>query len=177
MFDRITLDKETFKVLAADTRVDILKKLADHKATLTDISQEFGMSASTIKEHLDRLLSADLIEQAEGDTKWKYYNLTKKGSRIVNPSESNVWIVLSTSAVVLGGSIFSLMQKMRIAPLAGKPMMAEMEVKVATPVVAEAARDFATNMVHATPIPYLEIILIILSAAILGAMIGSIFRK
>ena len=34
MSDKITLDRETFKALAADTRVDILKKLGEHKENL-----------------------------------------------------------------------------------------------------------------------------------------------
>ncbi|MFC2163071.1 ArsR family transcriptional regulator, partial [Candidatus Altiarchaeota archaeon] len=62
MSDKITLDRETFKVLSADTRIDILKRLEKRKKTLTDLSQEMGMSPSTIKEHIDKLLSSGLIE-------------------------------------------------------------------------------------------------------------------
>ena len=49
MSDKITLDRETFKALAADTRVEILKRIAKHKLTLTDLAEEMNMSPSTIK--------------------------------------------------------------------------------------------------------------------------------
>lgn len=106
--DKITLDRETFKVLAADTRIEILKRLERHKETLSDIAEGMGLSPSTIKEHLDRLSSAGLIEQAPGETKWKYYLLTGKGRKILKPYETRVWILLATSLVFLMASVYTL---------------------------------------------------------------------
>jgi DNA-binding transcriptional ArsR family regulator len=111
MSDKITLDRETFKALAADTRVDILKKLAEHKLTLTDIAQDMEMSPSTIKEHLDKLVEVGLIEQEDKGMKWKYYRLTDKGKNIISPYETKVWILLGTSLLVLAGSALSLASK------------------------------------------------------------------
>ncbi|MFH1402869.1 MAG: winged helix-turn-helix domain-containing protein [Candidatus Altiarchaeota archaeon] len=108
MTDKITLDRETFKVLAADTRVEILKRIESHKKTLTDLAQEMGMSPSTIKEHLDKLVSAGLIEHVERGTKWKYYKLTYKGRGVLNPAETKVWIMLGVSLLLLGASMISL---------------------------------------------------------------------
>ncbi len=112
MGSKITLDRETFKALAADTRVDILKRLSEHKLTLTDLSEKTGMSPSTIKEHLDRLVEVGLIEVIEAGTKWKYYRLTYKGENIVTPQQTNVWIVLGTSALLLAGSALSFFSSM-----------------------------------------------------------------
>jgi len=107
MGDKITLDRETFKALAADTRVDILKKIAQRKLTLTDLSGDMGMSPSTIKEHLDRLVEVGLIEADERGMKWKYYTLTEKGRNIVSPNETRVWILLGTSLLVMFGALLS----------------------------------------------------------------------
>jgi len=129
MSDKITLDRETFKVLAADTRVDILKKLAEHKLTLTDLAQEMNMSPSTIKEHLDRLVDVGLIEQVDRGMKWKYYRLTDKGRNILSPYETKVWILLGTSLLVLAGSALSLAGRLAglIAPGVMKAAASELE--------------------------------------------------
>lgn len=109
--DKITIDRGTFKALAADSRIEILKMLDEHKLTLTDLAQKLGMSPSTVKEHLDRLDSAGLIELIPGDTKWKYYRLTRKGRNILNPYETRVWFVLTLSLVSLAGVVYSLFGK------------------------------------------------------------------
>lgn len=101
MSDKITLDREAFKVLASDTRIEMLKILAERKKTLTDLSQQMGLSPSTVKEHLDRLVDAGLIEYLDRGTKWKYYVLTSKGKSVVKPVEAKIWIMLSASAAVL----------------------------------------------------------------------------
>lgn len=106
--DKITIDRETFKALAADSRIEILKKLEEHKLTLTDLTEKLDMSPSTVKEHLDRLASAGLIEPIPGDTKWKYYRLTRKGRNILNPYETKVWFALALSMVALVGVIYNL---------------------------------------------------------------------
>jgi len=112
MTDKITLDRETFKVLAADTRIDILKMLAEHKLTLTDIAEKTKMSPSTIKEHLDRLVEAGLIIADDKGMKWKYYRLTDKGRNIVTPQETKVWILLGTTILILAGSLISVFWSM-----------------------------------------------------------------
>ena len=110
MDDKITLDRETFRALAVDTRIEILKRLGDeYQLTLTDLSQAMGMAPSTIKEHLERLVDVGLIRQVEGDTKWKYYRLTGKGKQLLNPYEKKVWIVLSTTILLLFASLYRLL--------------------------------------------------------------------
>jgi len=150
MSDKITLDRETFKVLAADTRVDILKKLGEHKLTLTDLAGEMDMSPSTIKEHLDRLVDAGLIEADERGMKWKYYRLTGKGRNIVTPQETKVWILLGTTVLVLAGSALSLAGK-----LTGlmAPAMSKTALNAPAPAgaeMAEAAFDKAVSTTATT---------------------------
>jgi len=129
--DKITLDRETFKALAADSRIEILKMLEEHKLTLTDLTQKLDMSPSTIKEHIDRLAAAGLIELIPGDTKWKYYKLTRKGKNVLNPYETKVWFVLAVSLLSLVGVVYNLFGKIMAFNIfaAGKASMAsDMEV-------------------------------------------------
>jgi DNA-binding transcriptional ArsR family regulator len=111
--DKITLDRETFKALAVDSRVKILRILDDRQHTLTDLAQELGMAPSTIKEHLDTLVAAGLIKQVDKGMKWKYYKLTSKGKELLNPYEKKVWIVLATSILALGVTAYAILSKLR----------------------------------------------------------------
>lgn len=114
MEDKITLDRETFKALAIDTRVSILKKLDERfQLTLTDLANELEMAPSTIKEHLDKLVSAGLIQQLDKGMKWKYYRLTPKGKKILNPYEKRVWIVLTVSILALFAAVYSLLSRLQ----------------------------------------------------------------
>ncbi|MFH0862589.1 MAG: winged helix-turn-helix domain-containing protein [Candidatus Altiarchaeota archaeon] len=145
MGDKITLDRETFKALAADTRVDMLKRLGEHKLTLTDLAQQMGMSPSTIKEHLEKLVEVGLIEQEDKGMKWKYYRLTDKGKNIVSPYETKVWILLGTSLLVLMGSALSLAG--RLAAIAGFQYSSKMDAPAPDLLMAGARQGLGESAV------------------------------
>ncbi len=110
MEEKITLDRETFKALASDSRVNILKSLHRRRKTLTELSKQFGIAPSTVKEHLDSLSGAGLVIQKDEGHKWKYYELTQKGRSVVAPSETKIWIVLSIASVGLFFAAFDLIR-------------------------------------------------------------------
>lgn len=191
MEDKITLDRETFKALAVDTRVKILKILDERQHTLTDLAEELGMAPSTIKEHLDRLISAGLIKQIDKGMKWKYYRLTSKGKKILNPYEKKVWIVLATTLVALFVSVYTLLFKLQglVTPISWKISKAAEE---AAPLVGEreTADYFAKENIKvvtttippkitaiATKIPYTELLIVILLVLILGICVGYLIKK
>jgi len=150
MTDKITLDRETFKVLAADTRVDILKSLSNHKKTLTDLAQELGMSPSTVKEHLDKLVLVGLIYADDKGMKWKYYKLTEKGRNIVNPVETKVWILLGTTLLMLLGSSLSLFGKLSGLASFQAPKAAVSPLTASTGVALERAAGAVNESVVST---------------------------
>jgi DNA-binding transcriptional ArsR family regulator len=117
--DKLTLDRETFKALSADTRIDILKRLQAHKLTLTDLSQQMGMSPSTVSEHLERLVEVGLILQEDKGMKWKYYRLTDKGRNILSPQETKVWILLGTTLLMLMAASLSMFAKLMVISSVG----------------------------------------------------------
>jgi len=89
--DNITLDKDSFKALAVDTRINVLKLLHDKPHTLSELSDELGLSNPTVKEHLEILERAELIARHDEGRKWKYYKLTRKGLQVINPKEVRVF--------------------------------------------------------------------------------------
>ena len=117
MEEKITLDRKAFKVLASDTRIDILKHLNIRRMTLTELSRRLGMSASTVKEHMENLSSAGLVEQKDDGHKWKYYELTGKGKNIVNPVERKVFFVLGLSLVIMLAGFYSMFSNYMTGPI------------------------------------------------------------
>ena len=103
----IRLDKETFKALASGTRVDILKLLGQRRHMQTEIASALNLSTPTVKEHLDALEKAGLVERHEEGRKWKYYSLTKKGKGVLNPEEMKIWIVLALLVFSVAGGLWT----------------------------------------------------------------------
>jgi len=108
--NKIVLDRKAFGALAVDSRVKILKALKERRKMLTELSDEMKLSASSTKEHLDTLVDAGLISRIDDGHKWKYYELTRKGSEIVTPDrEIRVWVLLGMSVVGLASAAFLMM--------------------------------------------------------------------
>ncbi len=168
MEEKITLDRKTFRMLSSGTRIDIAKKLYERRMTLSELSGALGMSPSSVKEHMDALRSAGLVEQHDEGRKWKYYALTGKGRYIINPAEKKVFIILGISILAMIGSAGMLMQKL------GMPDALAMEKASAAANIATVAANTA-GAVYA--VPYLEIFLVIISVLAAGACIGYLMIK
>lgn len=121
----VRLDKETFKALASETRVDVLKLLNKRRHMQSELASSLGLSVPTVKEHLSALEKAGLVERHDEGRKWKYYSLTSKGKGVLNPEEMRIWIVLGTFVIGAVGSVWSYMKT--VAP---QPAIAEMKMSM-----------------------------------------------
>jgi len=73
------IDRKVLKALSADTRMDILKELAQGSRTPSDLGKMLGKKDSTIVEHLETLVKIGLVKKVEQPgKKWIYYTLRKK---------------------------------------------------------------------------------------------------
>src|ERR1700704_3613770 len=111
---RITLDQESFRALASDVRVEILKRLDARRETVTDLSNLLGLSKPTLLEHLEKLQSAGLVKRIDEGRKWIYYELTDKGRKILHPERVAITLALGSAVVLAAIAAFSLL-------LAGNP--------------------------------------------------------
>ncbi len=136
----IRLDKETFKALASGTRVGVLKLLNHRRHMQSEIAASLGLSVPTVKEHLQALEKAGLVERHDEGRKWKYYSLTSKGKGVLNPEEMKIWIVLVSLVFSVVGGIFATFRT-----AAPQPAVAEMKM------AAEA--DTALMMAQSAPEP------------------------
>lgn len=97
--DELTIGKEEFKALSSETRIEIIKLLNSRNYTLSELSTKLKMSSPTIKQHLETLVHSNLIQQKDEGRKWKYYSLTRKGKKLIEPESHNVMILLGATIV------------------------------------------------------------------------------
>ncbi len=107
----LSLDKDTFKALAGETRIQILKELNERRKTQSELAQKLGLSPPTVNEHVELLKKAGLVQQMDEGRKWKYYALTGKGKDLLNPSDTKIMLLLGTASVALMGSALVLFSR------------------------------------------------------------------
>jgi len=107
--EKIVLDRKSFGALAVDSRVNILKALRERRKTLSELSAELGSSVSSTKEHLEKLVDAELILKVEDGHKWKYYELTRKGEKLVSPNQAvRVMVLLGIALIAFVWSFMAM---------------------------------------------------------------------
>lgn len=79
------LDKQKIHALSSETRTKIIKSLAERRKTLSELSAELGLAASTMSEHMEVLVNSGLARKMEEGHKWKYYELTFLGKSLGHP--------------------------------------------------------------------------------------------
>lgn len=100
----LILDRKTFEALAMDTRVNILKALKERRKTQSELSKELSLAPSTVSEHLDKMMQAELVIKNKDHRKWIYYALTEKGENILSPQKTSVFVfALSVSLLIVAG--------------------------------------------------------------------------
>ena len=109
--NEVIVDNLTFKALAVETRVKILKLLLKNKLTQTDISENLGLTIPAIKEHLDYLVKSGLVDRLEEGRKWKYYQVTDKTKSLFNSEYYKFVITLGIFVISAGLSFIISLQK------------------------------------------------------------------
>ncbi len=98
---KITLDQESFKALASDTRIEILKRLDKSQMTVTDLANDLHVNKSAVYKHLSRLLDAGLVKKLDDNRKWVYYKLSMKGMHLLHPERVQIALMLSAAVLAI----------------------------------------------------------------------------
>ena len=116
--EELEITRETIKALSSDTRVEIIKALKERRKTVSELSSEMRLSKSTVHEHLEKLLRESLIQRNESYTnKWVYYELTRKGSELLETGEKKVLLLLSSIGVAVLGALSLSFSLLKAVPL------------------------------------------------------------
>ncbi len=115
---KLTLDMNTFKALASDTRLEILRTLDGKKMNLNDICKVTNLNKATLHEHLTKLNEAGLIKRKEREGhKWVYYKLTWKGEGLLHPENTRIVVMFSTTFISLLVAIIFIVNFLQPIPL------------------------------------------------------------
>jgi len=106
---KVTLDMKSFKALASDTRLDILKTLDGKKMNLQEISKSTDLNKATLHEHLSKLTEAGLVKRKERKGhKWVYYKLTWKGEGLLHPENTRIVVLFSATFISLAIGVIQI---------------------------------------------------------------------
>ena len=128
---KITLDQESFKALASDTRIEILKRLDKSQMTVTDLANDLKVNKSAVYKHLSRLLDAGLVKKLEDNRKWVYYRLSMKGMHLLHPERVQIALMLSAAVLAVTLAMVQIYtfimgnEVVRDAPSGGGPLVGE----------------------------------------------------
>ncbi len=138
--EELVLDKKELRVLSSDTRMQILKLLANRNYTVSELAKKLNYSKSTIHEHINKLLEAGLIERVDSGfaNKWVYYKLSKKGSQLFDRTRK---------VVVIVASVFLLLGTLQLALLASNFFVVS-STRKAAPEIASKHMPLAEKHAH-----------------------------
>ncbi len=106
---KVVLDLETFKALASETRLSVLRALGERRKTLSELSRDLELNKATVHEHLQVLVASGLVKKLDEGRKWIYYELTWRGQTLLNPEASTAFsVLLALSVAAAGGGVAML---------------------------------------------------------------------
>jgi len=106
---KVMLDKNAFKALASDTRLDILRTLDGKKMGLKDLSNASNLNKATLHKHLTKLYEAGLVKRKERKGhKLVYYKLSWKGDCLLHPDNDRIVVMSSVTLITLFFGIIGL---------------------------------------------------------------------
>jgi len=100
------IDRKAIKSLASDTRVAMLKRLAQRRWMPSELSRDMNLAPSTVVEHLKALESAGLVRKEKTQRKWIYYALTERGENLFKPRIPFQFVLSLTFGILI--SVISL---------------------------------------------------------------------
>lgn len=106
---KVTLDRETFKALASETRLAVLRALDERRKTGSELARELDLNKATVHEHLQLLADVGLVKKLDEGRKWIYYELTWQGQRLLHPEATTTFSVLLGLSVAAAGGGFAML--------------------------------------------------------------------
>jgi DNA-binding transcriptional ArsR family regulator len=163
---KIVLDQESFKALASDTRIEILKKLDNTQLTVTDLANAMMVNKSAVHKHLTRLVEAGLVKKKEGERKWVYYTLSLKGAQLLHPERVQIALMLAATAVAV---TFGLLQILGYLGGYGSTLAVGSDVPAGSGALSGPADSTIGVLLHNTDLLVIGAAMIAIGAVLLAA--------
>jgi DNA-binding transcriptional ArsR family regulator len=164
---KVTLDVNTFKILASDTRLDILRALDKRKMTLQELTSMTNMQKATLHEHLAKLAQAELVKRQErGGHKWVYYDLSWKAKCLLHPEMGRIAVMISSTFFLFIVGVASVVSMITTMMPAAQEMV--------TPPDVDNVLDYGITESITYSIPYVPLLVFILFGVFLGVTLWRI---
>lgn len=98
------LDRKTLRVLASESRLDILKALRPMRRTVSQLSRSLEINKAAVHRHLDKLIEGCLVVRQE-DNGYVYYGLSWKGKDLFSSDDKMRIVLLASLAAVLVSAV------------------------------------------------------------------------
>ena len=155
----MNFNANTFRALSSPTRLRIIKSLNSRRKTQSELASELNMHVSTIKEHLDKLETANLVILQDEGNKWKYYSITSSAKNILFSTELSI--------VIPAGLLFVFMGVKRTPYYYGSSVSDTlMKTGNSMPEISQQIAPLSETVVQTTP-DYMSYFLIGLGALVL----------
>ncbi len=119
----IVLTKDTFVVLASETRLKVLRNLNVRRMTITELADDLGLAKSTVHHHVQILADADFVAAEDDGHAWVYYGLTSKGRALLIPHDGvRIRILLAAALMTLVGGVWAFAKYLTPPPLRVDPV-------------------------------------------------------
>ena len=167
--ENIVISRKDFRALASETRAQIIKLLQERKHTLSELSKKLNLSNPTVKQHLDILQQATLVELEDEGRKWKYYALTRKGKNILLEQPQKPFVILlAITTIAMIALLFSI-----VTP--AQNTINEKSMEISSPAMQAGQQEAETAEPQAGNNNLLVVLLVIVSLAE-GYLISKTFR-
>jgi len=114
---KVTLNRDDFKVLASETRLEVIKALDGKRLSLNDIARSTNLHKMTLHEHLAKLVETGYVKRYEREGhKWVYYKLSWKGESLLHPENTRIVVLFSATFVTFFFGFSSLIGGWVITP-------------------------------------------------------------
>lgn len=106
---KVTLDRETFKALASETRLSLLRSLDERRKTGSELARDLDLNKATVHEHLQLLENVGLVKKVDEGRKWIYWELSWDGRKLLHPETGATFAVLLSLSVLSAGGVVAML--------------------------------------------------------------------
>lgn len=109
MLEENVIEFNEISGLDSENRLKILKILNGKRATISELSRSLNVSKSTTLYHILRLSEIGFVNRLDnGERKWVYYELSRKGRTVIQTKKITVGLLLSSSVLSLIAGILQV---------------------------------------------------------------------
>lgn len=108
--DEVQVTLGDLRVLASQTRFDILRSLEGTRCTVSELAEDLDIPRGTVHSHLEKLLETGFVKRHDDEERlWVYYSLTNSGQSLADTDRPRLVVLLTTSTGMIVAGLTSFL--------------------------------------------------------------------